>query len=185
MRTKVELRRACVLHAPTGCNPPNKYIGQTPPSARVGVLQPHDYPLHLAPRAFTEQIPSTTRIPPHEPLNQYSPFSAGQEYYPSYPPPWTNFRHRRATPYHFVLPRNSILYVCAYVVQVRCFQYFICLPFREIRNINRKYMEESIRRSMDNFNVFFYLYSCRKKCNELKVLWLIEFYYDCVVINLI
>lgn len=54
---------------------------------------PHDNPPPFSP-TFTEQIPSTTRIPPGEPLNQYSPFSAGQEYHPSCPPPWTNFRHR-------------------------------------------------------------------------------------------
>lgn len=70
---------------------------------------PHDNPLHSAPHSQSKSS-STTRIPPGEPLNQYSPFSAGQEYHPSCPPPWTNFRHRpRRLSLRFITVKNSIL----------------------------------------------------------------------------
>lgn len=108
MRARAETRHACAAHAPTACNPQNKYMGQTPPSACVGVLQPPTTIPSIQPHIHRAN-PLDYEDSPGEPLNQYSPFSTGQEYHPSCPLPWTNFRHRpRRLSLRFVAVRNSI-----------------------------------------------------------------------------
>lgn len=94
MRARAEARHACAAHThPLRAIPRASTWGKHHPRPVSAFFNPPRQSPPFNP-TFTQQIPSTTRIPPCEPLNQYSPFYAGQEYHPSCPPPWTNFRHR-------------------------------------------------------------------------------------------